>query len=225
MNGPHPREDLLEDFVDGLLEPSEVSEVERHLRDCSACRDQVEATRRLLAAAAELPPAVEPPASLWEAVALRTVDRVAEPPAGRKLRAARWQLAAAATVLVALSSVVTAVIVGHGSGSGISAAAPGSVAELPAARGEAVAAPARFVASQYEPTVARLRAELEARRAELSPATVQAVESNLAVIDRAIRTTEAALASDPSSQPGTQLLTSMYRKKIGLLEQALQLGT
>lgn len=224
MNGQHPDEVLLNDYVDGLLGSRESSDVERHLRACAACRAQVESTRRLLEAAAGLPSSIEPPRSLWEGVALRTVDR-GPAAAVPTLRSARWQLAAAATVLVALSSVVTAVIVGREGHGGPAAAAPATVAAAPAGPGATAATPARFVASQYQPTVARLRAELEARRAELSPATVQAVEANLQVIDRAIATTEAALAADPSSQPATRLLSSMYEKKIGLLEQTLQLGT
>ncbi len=225
MSAPHPDEVRLNDYVDGLLEPAAVPDVERHLQACVSCRAWVDSTRRLLEAAAGLPPAVEPPATLWEGVAGRTVDRVPARSSARTLRSARWQLAAAATVLVALSSVVTAVIVGREDRSSASPAAPTSVAAAAGSPGVAATAPARFVASQYQPTVARLRAELEARRAELSPATVQAVEANLEVIDRAIATTSAALAADPSSQPATQLLTSMYRKKIGLLEQTLQLGT
>lgn len=225
MSGLHPDEARLEDYVDGLLEPADASAVERHLQACVACRGRVESTRRLLEAATGLPSSIEPPASLWEGIAARTVDRVPAARRGRTVRFARWQLAAAATVLVALSSAVTAVIVGRSSGGGPAAGVPPGVATVPVSAGAVVTAPARFVASQYEPTVARLRAELEARRAELSPATIQAVESNLAVIDRAIETTEAALAADPSSQPATRLLTSMYRKKIGLLEQTLHLGT
>lgn len=225
MNDRHPDEAWLNDYLDGLLGSADSAEVERHLRACDACRAQVDATRRLLEAAAQLPSSVEPPGSLWEGIALRTVDRGTGATTGRTLRWARWQLAAAATVLVALSSAVTAVIVSREGHTGPAAAAPATVAAAPGSPGSMTATPARFVASQYQPTVARLRAELEARRAELSPATVEAVEANLQVIDRAIATTEAALAADPSSQPATRLLSSMYEKKIGLLEQTLQLGT
>lgn len=266
----HPHEERVHDYVDGLLAATYRETVEAHLASCATCRAEVESIRRLIAAAAALPRSVEPPASLWRAVAARTVERgevavgATGPSQGvrpaevaprrargrvlwlgaRTLRSVRWELAAAAAVLVALSSVVTAVVVRDGTGGPAGGDAPSlavggpnvGATEVPAAgnptapvagnaTGPAAVTAASLVESAYEPTVARLRAELAARRSELSPATIAVVDSNLQVIDRAIAATRAALAADPSSRPAASLLATMYRKKIGVLEQTLRLGT
>jgi anti-sigma factor RsiW len=225
VNDRHPEEARLNDYLDGLLDGTAEVEVHRHLEACPSCREQVESIGRLLEIAAELPRDVAPPPSLWPAVAARTVDRPPVSIGRRSLRSVRWELAAAATVLVALSSLLTALVVGGPGQPGTERPGTESPAVAASGGGTPVTSPARLVESEYGPTVAKLRAELEARRAQLSPATVEAVEANLRIIDQAIATTEAALAADPGSQPGASLLTAMYRKKIGVLEQTLRFGT
>jgi anti-sigma factor RsiW len=46
---------LLEDFLDGTLSPGQKSLVERHLRDCSACRLELESARNVIDSLKALP--------------------------------------------------------------------------------------------------------------------------------------------------------------------------
>lgn len=225
MAGPHPDEGTLNDFVDGLLPGGREEGVREHLDDCGRCREEVEAIRSVVQEAARLPRAVRAPESLWRAVASRTIEAEEEPVRVLRWQPGRWELAAAAVLLVALSSLVTAVFLRGGAGAGSQGS---GLAERPSA-----AAPAgpraldagTVLEASYAPSVAALRKEFEARRGELSPATVQTVERNLEVIDRAIAETRSALASDPGSRPAAHLMAAMYRQEIGVLERTLRLGT
>lgn len=65
----------------------------------------------------------------------------------------------------------------------------------------------------YDEEITTLRAALNARRAQLDPATVKTIEQNLNVIDNAIAQSRAALAKDPKSQfLGSQLDRSLAKK-------------
>lgn len=65
----------------------------------------------------------------------------------------------------------------------------------------------------YDEEIMTLRSALDARRAQLDPATVRTIEQNLSVIDNAIAQSRAALARDPKSQfLGSQLDRSLAKK-------------
>ncbi|MGI8508505.1 MAG: hypothetical protein ACR2MQ_04195 [Gemmatimonadaceae bacterium] len=65
----------------------------------------------------------------------------------------------------------------------------------------------------YDEEITTLRAALNARRAQLDPATVRTIEQNLSVIDNAIAQSRAALARDPKSRfLGSQLDRSLAKK-------------
>jgi hypothetical protein len=72
----------------------------------------------------------------------------------------------------------------------------------------------------YDSEIATLHAALEARRAQLNPATVETIEQNLAVIDNAIRQSREALARDPNSRLLNDQLDRTLAKKTGLLRAA-----
>jgi hypothetical protein len=76
---------------------------------------------------------------------------------------------------------------------------------------------------EYGQAAGDLLAILEERRGELSPETVAVVEENLSIINQAIREAWTALESDPAQLENGYLVTSLYRKKVALLEQAVNL--
>lgn len=227
--------ELLDDFVDGALEPRQEREVRRHLMQCEACRAEERALRTLLEHAAALPDEILPERDLWAEIAPRlgaqappewAEDPVdARGPAVVPLRRTRslpgWMLAAASVALVVASSLVTLRL------------APGrgdAVAERdPAAPPAAVsAAPTALVAfrpaeREYERAIGELTEVLEERRAELAPETVRVVEENLEVIDRAIAESRAALAADPASRALARMLAGAYDAKLGVLRHAVRL--
>jgi hypothetical protein len=72
----------------------------------------------------------------------------------------------------------------------------------------------------YDSEIATLHAALEARRAQLNPATVETIEQNLRVIDNALRQSREALAKDPNSRLLNDQLDRTLAKKTGLLRAA-----
>lgn len=205
----------LDRYVDGTLPADERRAVAMHLAACDRCRDEERQLRALLARAAALPKRIEPPRDLWAGVreAIRTeTGRAQRAPRGRWptwLPTAR--LAAAAVVIAALSSAVTAVVVRR------------HVAVHPDSTrltGEYLQTEAR-----YERAAQQLEAELEARRTELSPRTVAAVERNLAIVDAAIREARTALQADPGNRALMQMLAASYERKVDLLTRAKRIAS
>jgi hypothetical protein len=88
----HP-DDLLAEYVDGVLPPEVRAEVAAHVATCDRCRDEVTAAGRAREALASLP---EEPAPEGLPLALRRARRAASP------RAARWVAATAAAAVILL---------------------------------------------------------------------------------------------------------------------------
>lgn len=220
MTWGHPTEARLNDLVDGLLPAPEAAAVEAHLAGCAACRAEAEGLRALLREAAALPREIAPPAEVWEALRAETTARPAR--AAWTVRMTRPQLAAAAVLLVALSSGVTAALV---RGGGDPAGAPVAAVLEPAA----AAPPASWVEfrraeTEYLRTADDLEAALDAGRDALAPETVEVVQENLRIIDEAIRGAREALARDPANAELSNALAATYRDKIDVLERTLRLS-
>ena len=100
---PHLTEDQLNGYADGSLAATERGAVELHLAACPPCRAEADELRALLAAARELPRAIEPDRDLWAGVEerIRAGAGSREPGAGRSVWL-RVALPLAATVVLAL---------------------------------------------------------------------------------------------------------------------------
>jgi len=232
-------------YADGMLDPSESAEVEGHLEGCAECRADLARLRRLQLAARELPRGIEPSRDLWAGIAARIaeVPRTipAEPDDGEReeqqpeqvrvisitearSRRFAWPrtigMIAASFLLIAVSSAVTLMLVRGGPGAGNGMAGSGT------ASGAAEAALVAWEPAEREivSTVEELELALELQRDRLAPETVEAVELNLAIIDRAISEARAALESDPANEDLTFLLMNVYRKKVDLLQSAVQVS-
>jgi predicted anti-sigma-YlaC factor YlaD len=209
---------LIDDLVDGELQPPARDEVARHLRECAACRDEEQAVRALLASAAALPRELAPGRELWPEISERI--RVVLP---FKHPAARLQplaLLAAAALLIALSSLVTW---------RIARPAETRLAVGPAApQGTLIAhAPATGLLeaeTEYARATSELLLALEARRDSLAPETLMEVEQNLRAIDGALKSLREALADDPGNQQLTQLLTGTHKRKVEALRRVVRLS-
>jgi hypothetical protein len=225
--------ELLDDFVDGALEPGADRDVRRHLMQCEGCREEERVLRTLLENAAALPEEILPERDLWAGIAPRLQARDGAAPAGesgagmevltprRPRRLPWWVLAAASVALVVASSLATLQL----------APRPGSVAELsperaappPSATPATAFAAFRPAEREYERAIGDLTAVLETRRDQLAPETVAVIEENLRVIDQAIAESRAALSADPASQELTHILADAYDAKLGVLRQVVQL--
>jgi hypothetical protein len=169
--------------------------------------------RRIDAALATLPREVEPPRDLWSAIEARL-----DVPAGPARRAWAWQ-AAAALVLVAVSSLVTATLVRQSPPAVAVEAAPASApAAMPVAFGPSFALNGEYAAAR-----AQLAAELEQRVATMPPSARQKLEANLAEMRRAADEINAALARQPGDPLLQELLLSTYQDELGVLANVNQL--
>ncbi|HET9152052.1 MAG TPA: zf-HC2 domain-containing protein [Gemmatimonadales bacterium] len=193
--------DLLDRYVAGALVPEERADIERHVQDCAACRADLEAAAALAAPVAGLSRQIPPPADLWPGIARRIT-----PPAWRR----RTLAAAAALFLMAGSSLLTIAVLRRGT-------APQTVIS-------ASPAVVQLIDAEYAPRAQALEAILAGERDKLAPATIATVERNLAVIDRAIAESRAALARDPGNPDLRALFRTSQAQKVALLEQATRLA-
>ena len=81
----------------------------------------------------------------------------------------------------------------------------------------------RAGAGGFEGAVEGLRTTFESHRDRLSPETVKIIEQNLAIIDKAIAESRAALEKDPNDPDLPLLLSGVYRQKLELLQHAVAL--
>jgi hypothetical protein len=239
----------LDDFAGGELPDIERVLVQRHVDTCGECRAEVEAIQALLAEAATLPRAIAPPRDLWAGIAPRLEPRAAPliplAPRRRHWQPPRWALQiAAALVLVAGSSAITARVVRQQQPAGEVALTPvvvtprqgaGPVAEpaadprrSPAAGSRTAAAPTAFAAFRpaersYQSAIADLQGVLESKRGQMAPETAETLERNLRIIDAAIAESRAALEKDPNSRELIDMLSDTYDAKVKVLRQAVEI--
>jgi hypothetical protein len=168
---------------------------------------------RIDAALQALPRDVAPGRDLWPGIESRLGLRSSRPSATWL-----WQ-AAAAVVLVAVSSLVTASLVRRGS-------AP--VARLPVPAAPARAMPAAFgpehsLSGEYEVARRQLATQLGERITSLPPSARQKLEANLAEMRRAAEQINAALARQPGDPLLEELLLNTYQDELGVLSSVNQL--
>ena len=163
--------------------------------------------KNLLADTARLPRSIEPPVDLWPAIA----DRINQ----KKSAVIRpwWTrapaLAAAAVLLVTLSSLVTTLVV-HQSPTrrpaGPTTAGAGSEFAL--------------LEAEYVRASDEILAALEHGEVRLAPQTREILERNLRIIDNAINESRAALDRDPANQELKDMILTTYQHKLDLLRRA-----
>jgi hypothetical protein len=231
---------LLSAFLEGDLGLAERRAVDLHLRACIRCAKIIRDIEAIRQDAASLPP-MEPSRDLWAGIAARIDTPVIELPSRQASpavpRRRTWQLAAAAVLLMAVSSGVTYLVTGSGqraAGSETAATNPGVVTPVPAPGVVTPPRPAPRAPSgspvlvsnepmpadvMYDLEIGRLRKILEERKVDLDTATVSAVEKSLRAIDQAILDARKALATDGSSQFLTEQLNKALEKKLGVLRR------
>jgi anti-sigma factor RsiW len=212
---------LLDDYLDDELSPAARQRVEDHLGECASCAGELASLISLIGEARELPREILPARELWEGIEARLQERrpaVLRLPMRSAPGARPWMMAAAALLLVALSSGVTLIMVRQ------QAPAPSGamqvVAPPRAPEGTALAAfePAE---AEFMRTAEELQQALEAGSAILDPETLAVIEASLAVIDQAIAEARAALEADPQNGMLALLLSRIHGQKVEVLQQAL----
>ena len=195
----HLTETQINDYVDDVLPTDDVAVVHAHLQECADCRAEVEALRAVLQRVAALPRSIAPERDLRPNLSAR--------PQRTTLWPWRYPLAAAAVLLIAISSMVTILLTRDDQPTVRITEASGGVDLV-------------NLEQQYSSEVESLQRTLRVRRDELSPETVRILEENLAIIDKAIQEARSALINDPQSDMLGELLRSAYQRKLDLLKQA-----
>ncbi len=219
--------DRLSEYLDDELPPGERAALEAHLRGCPSCRATLAQLERVVARARALDDRA-PAIDLWPRVAQRiglglrapALEPRAPRGAPRRIVFTVPQLAAAAVALALGSGAGAWWLLGRG--------APGPVATTagsgPGPNPALVSAATYPTDQRYAAQVADLERALARGRAQLDTGTVRVIEKNLAIIDRAIRDAQSALAADPANSYLNLHLAKEKRRKLELLRQAAVLA-
>jgi hypothetical protein len=189
-------------------------------------RTPQDAAARLDARLRELPLEVAPGRDLWPDIAARIDERTAPGAVTSDRRTWLWQ-AAAAVVLVAGSSLITASLLDR-SRPVQQAAVPVAPASGGTAADTAVALPAAFgPAGHLDPEYVAARKQLtqvlDRRIATLPPSARAKLEFNLGEMRRAADEINAALAEQPGDPLLEELLLKTYQDELSVLSNVSQL--
>lgn len=218
----------LSEYMEETLDSSTREAIEQHAKTCLPCSALLSDIRAIALNARQLP-ALAPSRDLWsgisqriEAPVLRT-DMVSLRRT-RRLTLVPWLMAAAAG-LVLTASGVTYVATREAMEKRFAARGADSsamVAGIEAGVARNVSVSPGYEAT-YEMEIGNLRTIVRERRAELDSSVVTEIERNLAIIDRAIAESRAALSRDPNSGFLNDQLMSSLGKKVELLRTVAML--
>lgn len=219
----------LEALLDGDLDPARREALEAHLATCEACRALTADLQQIRQVAGTLERHA-PPRDAWKRLSAELAKEPAfQQAAASAAKAARvphwtWSALAAAASL--------AVIVGGGlfvlktwttptpqqANAGIGSGNAESRRLV-----ESVESELQQAADHYKKAIEGLQAVANAPDSPLDPETTATLHANMAVIDKAIDESQAALSAQPESQVAQQSLFEAFRRKVSLLQDTIAL--
>lgn len=218
----------LSEYLDDDLPIREQRELEAHLATCAECSDALKGLQDVVARARALEDAA-PEKDLWKGIAHsiasvaqeddQVIDltarfgRVEPLEVDERIRLSVSQLVAASLAMMIASGALAWSLRPMTSSAVSPEATSGSVAVLPASL------PIEMEEG-YAQDLARLEDLVEEHRSELAPNTLRILEKNLAIIDRAIEESGAALLADPGNPYLREHLTRSVRRKVDYLRNA-----
>lgn len=222
---------LLSELVDNTLPASLAVDVERHLEHCGNCR-AVHGDLRAIRQAAATMDRLIPPAAVWKRVAAeisaspeRSDSSTLTPPPrplSETSRQTRFALAAAAVLVL---STVVGLWIREGIQPATNAPAidranaSTDVAGVPGPANDVVQAAER----DYEQAIMGLEQVTQAEAHTLDPVIAEALNQNIAIVDRAIGDARDAVGTDPQDDELRAGLLDAFRSKLELLEQMVLL--
>jgi anti-sigma factor RsiW len=213
----HLTDTQLHDLCDEALTESECRALRQHLDGCARCRDRVVRLESLLASAAAAPTKIPPPEDLWPSLRDRIetakVAAITEEPPAQPWWAKTGVALGAAAVLVLVTATVTAVLVTPEPRGAVPEAAT-----VPVARWAEVS----LLIADYQGLTNSLAREFARQRDRLPPEAVATVEVNLRVIDAALAEIGGVIAQEPHNATLLELLATIYRQKVSVLEHATE---
>jgi len=227
-------DDVLSDYLENTISLPLRAAVDGHVASCARCAAVLADVRSIVDRAAALPE-LKPSHDLWSGIEARLdapVVPISAAPSARRFRVPTWiGVAAAAAVLIVVTSVVTRQWVSSGQTTTPNVAAtPAQPIVRPESLGiesTAVVAPLTAVSNTnrervsaavtYGREIARLEAFVRQRGDSLDPTTKAIIENSMRIIDSALVEARAALARDPASRFLTDQVDQTLQKKMELL--------
>jgi hypothetical protein len=212
--------DLLDDYVDGMRAGDDghderFAAFEQHLLECERCQTLVSDLRSITGAASTLGEHVPSP-RLWTQIASAIEEQQRQPWWQRQLGGgfSAWVPAAVA------ASVVMLLIAGAWSGWKETRLGAPQQGAAPSEDAEPIPAE-----QHYERAIVGLQQLADGQNAVLDPATRAVLTKNLALIDRAINESRAALAQEPGSTLAQESLLDALETKVALLQDTVALAS
>lgn len=226
-------DDVLSDYLENTISLPLRAAMDGHVASCARCSAILADVRSIVDRAAALPE-LKPSRDLWPDVAARLdspVVPISAAPSARRFRIPTWLgLAAAAAVLIVVTSVVTHQWVTNGDAPTPTVAATPVQAPQPESLGTAVSSVPTSPSSPtttertrvsaavtYGREIARLESFVRQRGEALDPTTKAIIENSMRIIDSALVEARAALARDPASRFLTDQVDQTLQKKMELL--------
>ncbi len=209
-------QEILNDYMDKALSTDDASAVEAHLARCPECGHVQAELARLLDGADALPESIEPATDLWPGIE----GRIREATGGKKPLPDTgtgwglhmgWALAAAALIVLSVGLTFLYLRGDPSAGSAHTRIAPAFTGPQTELVGY------DETETQYTKARTELLDVLRDRWDLLSPETREVVDTNLAVINEALRNIKAALEEDPGNMELQDLLKKTYQKEQDLL--------
>jgi len=219
-------DDVLDEYVDGARSADGIraadprlAAFEAHLSACADCRSLVADFTTIRETAAALDEHLPPP-RLWAKIASAVEDDARKPWWERSLANAlsAWiPIAVAASVALLLASA--SLVVWQPTPSTGPDNTPQSAARQAADSGSAMAE------DHYDQAIAGLQQIADAQNEGLDPDTRAVLQQNLAVLDRAISESRAALSTEPASALAQESLLDALDTKVALLQDSVTLAS
>jgi anti-sigma factor RsiW len=213
-------DDLLDDYVDGVRATNHrgderVAAFEQHLTGCTRCQALVADLTSIKLATSTLDEHMPPP-RLWARIASAIDEQQRQPWWQRQLGGAfsLW-------VPTAVAASIPLLLVAGGWNVWQERRVQ-TPQQANGAQPEAESVPAE---QHYEQAIAGLQQLADAQNAALDPETLAVLTKNLAVIDRAIDESRAALAQEPASSLAQESLLEALETKVALLQDTVALAS
>ena len=210
--------ELLNDYVDELLDDSEHVEVEKHLRVCTECTETVHTLKTHQRAATELSGGLQPGRDLWPGIRQRIApEEVRFAPGHRRVRFPIFRVVGLA---VALAVVVVGLIFLN---------APPTVEPIETHIAQVLSDEPDGSEFSVEEELVTARDSLllafNAQEDAMLPTVAKTVHNNLRIIDQTLDDIGAAIQQFPNDPSLQRLLYSAYSHEIELLQHAMRLVT
>lgn len=216
-------QEIISDYIDGLLEMGEQTTVERHLADCEPCRMVRDDLLQMIHFSRQLP-LHTPSSAVWARIQSSVAD---EKPSGflpmikawigkmenRHLNLSLPQLAASAVALAVVVSVGVMFVKRDDTGTATMQAS--EMVPTTSLKLNMLSSPER---ENVEQRISYLEASIQQRKANWDPELRQAFEKNMLYVEQSLLECQQHLDGNPNDKVSREMMLNAYREKVRLLE-------